>query len=300
MKQLSWKYVYWKNINKDIKRIVKSCTKCAQNQTNSPKACTILRQNWERIHIAHASPFLNRWFLIVVDARSKWAEVEIEKQVPTSESIIRLLQKNCSTHGYPSTIVSDNATVFTSCKFLTFCQMNDIQNKYITPNYPQTNGLAERNVQTLKKKLLAFENEQGTIAEKVQKFFLNIELLHWLPKNLLLKIIYIVDFEFHLMLFFHVLHSIRNVSSKIHNHLDRYMKKKEYKFVCSIPRQISKYGNSGKLYVNLDHAITLFNSIVDDHLNVTSIRWNPFWFQKKKNIIRAKPIFFNTRTGNSC
>ncbi len=176
MKQLARRYVYWKSLDKEIENIVKSCTDCARNQANPPKVSVhpwdTPSQNWERVHIDHAGQFQNHWFLIVMDARSKWAEVEVENKAPTTESTIQLLQKICSTHGYPKVIVSDNAPVFTSIEFRTFCHEHGITNKYIAPNHPATNGLAERNVQTLKRRLKAIENESGSIQEKIQRILL--------------------------------------------------------------------------------------------------------------------------------
>ena len=32
---------------------------------------------WQRIHVDFAGPFVGRMFLIIVDAHSKWPEVEI-------------------------------------------------------------------------------------------------------------------------------------------------------------------------------------------------------------------------------
>ena len=64
-------------------------------------------------------------------------------------------------------MVSDNATIFTSEEFMAFCKSSGIFQKFIAPGHPSTNGLAERNIQTLKKRLNAMRNEPGSIREKV-------------------------------------------------------------------------------------------------------------------------------------
>lgn len=51
-------------------------------------------------------------------------------------------------------MVSDNATIF--------------QSDVIAPGHPATNGLAERNVQTLKYKLKATANDTSSMHDKVQ------------------------------------------------------------------------------------------------------------------------------------
>ena len=66
-------------------------------------------------------------------------------------------------------MVSDNATIFTSDEFQKFCSGSGIFQKFIAPGHPPTNGLAERNVQTLKKRLLAMTNEQLSMREKIRE-----------------------------------------------------------------------------------------------------------------------------------
>lgn len=66
-------------------------------------------------------------------------------------------------------MVSDNATIFTSDPFKNFCNENGIFQKFIAPGHPATNGLAERNVQTLKHKLKTMITEPLTLQEKVRE-----------------------------------------------------------------------------------------------------------------------------------
>jgi transposase InsO family protein len=47
-------------------------------------------------------------------------------------------------------MVSDNATIFVSEQFKSYGTQNGIFQKFIASGHPATNGLAERNVQTLK------------------------------------------------------------------------------------------------------------------------------------------------------
>ena len=90
--------------------------------------------------------------LVIIDSHSKWSEVHIASMA-TSEITIEHLRRTFSTHGIRDTIVSDNASCFTSNAFVHFCIMNGI--KYITsaPYHPSTNGMAERAVQTVKEGL---------------------------------------------------------------------------------------------------------------------------------------------------
>lgn len=126
-------------------------------------------ENFQRVHIDYAGPFQNHHFLVLVDAKSKWPEIRLIKDAPTSEKTITLLQNIFSTHGLPQIIVSDNATIFQSAMFKEYCSKNGISQKFIAPGHPATNGLAERYVQILKTKLKAMVNDILPLNIKIQE-----------------------------------------------------------------------------------------------------------------------------------
>lgn len=172
-KQLARRYVYWPGLDQQIEKLVKSCENCALNQGNPKKAQVHPwddpGNNWERVHVDYAGPLDGYHFLICMDAKSKWAEVKVLKQAPSSSSTIALLNSIFSVHGFPNVIVSDNASIFHSEEFLDYCTTNGIFQKFTAPGHPATNGLAERNVQTLKRRLKAASDEPFTIQEKIQR-----------------------------------------------------------------------------------------------------------------------------------
>ena len=57
--------------------------------------------------------------MFLVDATTKWVEVEMVEKA-TSEKTIEILRKIFATHGLPTRIVTENATVFTSCEMKEF------------------------------------------------------------------------------------------------------------------------------------------------------------------------------------
>nr|CAH7754492.1 unnamed protein product [Callosobruchus chinensis] len=119
--KLTRRYVYWPKINQDIEKLVRSCEECALIRSSPAKAPVHPwhepDENWERLHMDYAGPFQDKYFLMVVDAKSKWAEVRIAKEAPSTTSTMSLLQDIFSTHGYPAVLVSDNASIFTSEEF---------------------------------------------------------------------------------------------------------------------------------------------------------------------------------------
>lgn len=66
-------------------------------------------------------------------------------------------------------MVSDNATIFTSEEFSKFCKEAGILQKFIAPGHPAINGLAERNVQTLKRRLSAMSNQPLSMRKKIRE-----------------------------------------------------------------------------------------------------------------------------------
>jgi transposase InsO family protein len=72
-------------------------------------------------------------------------------------------------HGQPYVMVSDNGTVFVNDEFKSYWGQNGIFQKFIAPGHPATNGLAERNVQTLKIRLKAVTNEPFSMHAKVRE-----------------------------------------------------------------------------------------------------------------------------------
>ncbi|CAA9997840.1 unnamed protein product [Nesidiocoris tenuis] len=173
MKQLARRHCFWKTIDKDIETLVKSCRECALTQKSPAKVPTHHwddpQENFDRVHIDFAGPFLNHHYLVLVDSKSKWAEVRILRDSPTSASTIELLLDIFSFHGFPLVLVSDNATIFHSDSFKNFCTNHGIIQKFSAPGHPSTNGLAERYIQTLKSKLNAMENSPGTLQNKVRE-----------------------------------------------------------------------------------------------------------------------------------
>ncbi|XP_054280695.1 uncharacterized protein K02A2.6-like [Macrosteles quadrilineatus] len=172
MKRLARLHCYWPGIDKDIENKVRSCAACALQSKQPTKVFhpwEIPKENFERVHMDYAGPFNGHHFLVVIDAKSKWPEVRITKNAPSTATTIEFLNDIFSTHGYPAVLVSDNATIFTSQEFTDFCRQRGIFQKFIAPGHPATNGLAERYVQTLKTSLKnCAEDPRKNIKSQIQ------------------------------------------------------------------------------------------------------------------------------------
>lgn len=175
MKALARSYCYWNSIDNDIEAMVKSCRDCARVAKEPAKVpihtWELPSMPWQRIHIDFAGPFMEHYFLVVVDAKSKWLEVIPMKKI-TSYYTIRSLREILARFGLPTTIVSDNGSNFTSVEFQEFLKSNGIYHRRTAPAHPSTNGQAERYVQTLKDALRCAMNDPGDLHVKLQRFLL--------------------------------------------------------------------------------------------------------------------------------
>lgn len=156
MKQLARTAVYWPNIDNDILCLCRSCTACAeyQNRPSNPPVhpWMVPEKPWSRLHLDHAINFMGSNWLILVDAYSKYPCIH-PTQSTSTKATIDLLEQDFSHFGYPHTIVTDNATCFTSEEFKQYCKERGIIHLTGAPYHPSTNGAAERMVQTFKQAL---------------------------------------------------------------------------------------------------------------------------------------------------
>ena len=151
MKSLSRMYTWWPKMDEEL--IVKRCSKCQENQNKVPVVPLQLWKfpatPWSRLHIDYAGPFLNSMFLVIIDAYSKWVEI-FRTSSSTSTITIQCLRSTFARYGIPHTIVSINGTCFTSKELEIFLKANGITHLSTSPYHPQSNGLAEKMVQSFK------------------------------------------------------------------------------------------------------------------------------------------------------
>lgn len=173
MKALARSHVYWPNIDKDIEDMVNSCAQCIELRNEPKKVPTHYweypTQPWERIHLDFAGPFQGHMFMLVVDAHSKWVEVSNVSTASTNV-VMNVLETLFARYGLPRTLVSDNATCFTSAQFQQFLRTYNIKHVTCAPFHPASNGQAERYVFTFKQALKSLKNYQGDMQKRLNTF----------------------------------------------------------------------------------------------------------------------------------
>nr|VZI00654.1 unnamed protein product [Spirometra erinaceieuropaei] len=172
MKSIARSFNYWPGIDGDIDDLVRRCSRCQQAAKMPPRQPPVHweppERPWSRVHIDFAGPLNGVSYLILVDDYPKWPEVA-PLNPATASSTIAFLRRIFSQHGLPEVLVSDNGSQFISSTFEDFCRQHNIQHFRSPPYHPQSNGQAERFVDTFKRALLKARGE-GTTDEIVQAF----------------------------------------------------------------------------------------------------------------------------------
>ena len=169
MKRTARGIMYWPKIDNDIEKCVESCADCQMNSNMPPKSLSVwekAEKPWQRLHADYAGPFMGHYFLLIVDAYSKWLEVHKTNSM-TSETTINLMRKTFATFGLPEQLHTDNGSCFTSNEFETFCKANGIKHTLSGAWHPETNGLAEKCVQIFKN---AIKKMKGDMDFRLSRF----------------------------------------------------------------------------------------------------------------------------------
>ncbi|KAM7280952.1 uncharacterized protein ISCGN_006213 [Ixodes scapularis] len=145
--------VYWPNINSDIESLIQSCPTCRTYAYKQPSEPLILQptptQPWYRVGV-DLFQYSGRHYLCVYDSMSNFPEVELLPDT-TATSVIDRLSAIFSRYGIPTEVCSDNGPQFSSHEFALFAKHYDFKHVKSSPQYPQSNGLAEKGVQIIKR-----------------------------------------------------------------------------------------------------------------------------------------------------
>ena len=143
--------VWWPGVAKEMEELVRNCTHCTKI-TPPPKEPMIASQlpqhPWEKVG-SDLFEFRGSQYLLVVDYFSRYIEVQ-KLNSTTSSSIIASMKAMFSRHGIPSILMSDNGPQYVSQEMKDFAAAYGFCHLTSSPHYPQSNGLAERSVKTMK------------------------------------------------------------------------------------------------------------------------------------------------------
>ena len=143
--------VWWPGMTTHIRNVVSSCPVCTEFRRIPPEpmeGTPFPDRPWHRIAMDFCMKD-NANYLVVVDYYSRYIAVE-KTQNTDSKTVCGILEKLFFMLGMPHTIVSDNGPQFVSEEFQNWIKKYDITHSTSAPRRPQSNGEAERAVQTVK------------------------------------------------------------------------------------------------------------------------------------------------------
>ena len=143
--------VWWPGVSVQTEEFVKKCSTCVKltHPANEPMISSKLPKHpWEKI-ATDLFELNKQTYILFVDYYSRYPEV-IKLNSTTSTSVINSMKSVFSRHGIPRTVISDNGPQYDSVEMKQFASTYGFNHVTSSPYYPQSNGLAERMVKTIK------------------------------------------------------------------------------------------------------------------------------------------------------
>lgn len=155
--------MYWPRINQDIANEVSDCSTCLRYQSSNPaeplKPHSVPDRPYQKVG-ADLFVCAGRDYIVVTDYYSLYPEVS-RLHTTTAEAVITSMKAIFARHGVPSEVFTDNGPQFSSESFRRFAEEWNFIHTTSSPHYPQSNGLVEKSVQTVKR-LLYKAKDSGT------------------------------------------------------------------------------------------------------------------------------------------
>ena len=164
---ISKRYV-WPNMKRDVSFWCRKCVQCQRAKVTRHNYAPLQRypppsQKFRQLNVDIAGPLPNSngytYILVLVDRFSRWP-VAVPMKDSRTQTIINALMHNwISLYEVPETITSDRGSQFLSQEWKDLLKFLGIRHIHTSAYHPQSNGLAERTIQTIKKSLRAMLND---------------------------------------------------------------------------------------------------------------------------------------------
>ena len=157
-KQRARSSLYWPGMDNQIEHLVSNCSTCL-NHRNRQRRESMIRHPvpdapWVKVatdlFTLNNRDYINRDYIILVDYYSRFIEI-FRLRDTKSSSVIATMKHIFSIHGIPKILFSDNGPQYASREFRNFSLSWDFEHNTSSPEFPQSNGLVEREIQTVKR-----------------------------------------------------------------------------------------------------------------------------------------------------
>ena len=145
--------LYWPGMSSQIQNVVSSCAICNMYQRKNQKEPLIPHpipdRPWSKVGV-DIFELQQKQYLVIVDYYSGFVELDLLTHT-TTKQVINCCKSQFSRHGIPDILISDNGPQFSSHEFRQFIKHYQIDHHTSSPYHPQSNGMAEKAVQTSKR-----------------------------------------------------------------------------------------------------------------------------------------------------
>ena len=147
--------VWFPQMDKMVERKVSGCRGCqasTRTVTRDPLRPSPLPERvWQHVDMDFWGPLPSgEYLLVVIDEYSRYPVVEITHST-SGTSVIPVLDKVFSTHGFPDTVKTDGGPPFNGNDFGMYLRWAGCTHRKVSPEDPEANGLAENFMKVLKK-----------------------------------------------------------------------------------------------------------------------------------------------------
>ncbi len=144
--------LFWPGMNGEISDMVSKCPICLENRSAQQKEPLLQHEMpsrpWQKLG-SDLFELNGKAYILLIDYYSKYTEYT-ELENTRSATVIKWLKEQFARHGIPDILVSDNGPQYSSSDFADFANCYGFKHVTSSPTYAQSNGMAERAVQTLK------------------------------------------------------------------------------------------------------------------------------------------------------
>ena len=152
VQQNARQHLYCPGLDADIADYTRRCQKCicrSQPPKEPLQAHEVPQEPWERITMDYF--YMNgRLYILICDYFSKFPFL-FQVKITSFANLKDHLEQLFSVEGIPDEIMSDNGPPFNGKECSSYLTGLGIRHTTLSPNYPQSNGFIERQIQTVKR-----------------------------------------------------------------------------------------------------------------------------------------------------
>ena len=143
--------MWWPGLNKQLERLVNDCSICCKERVQHAEPLMPTRfpdLPWQKV-ASDLFVWKGVYYLLVIDYFSRYVEIA-KLNGESSTIVIKHLKSIFARHGIPQEMITDNGPQYSSREFGKFAENYGFKHTTSSPRFPQSNGEAERGVQTIK------------------------------------------------------------------------------------------------------------------------------------------------------